>query len=201
MRIERFLVAAILWTLAGCATYNLPVDGVVVDAADGNKPIVGAFVISEWLGHGADIVGSRTSCLKVDVVQADEQGRFNFPESEIGISNQIERIIFAYKKGYETKAVGATGNRIIAMKPFGGTDRERADSFRQYGYLRRCGSADRVIVVLRPLFSALDDELLDLHRRSQIDLPPGSYLRSLEQLKEIIDHKRKFEREQEKTRR
>jgi hypothetical protein len=154
--------------LSACASTNTPIDGVVIDATTG-KPIPGAFVIAQWFGHGSAAgVHSRTTCPHAEIVQADARGRYKIPET--GVKGNVERDLFSYMPGYEWFLQAPEDERVMTMRPFAGTAKERFDSFRTYDSLRSCAPWDnpemlvQLISKLRPLYSALDEETKELEK-------------------------------------
>jgi hypothetical protein len=89
----------LLASIAACVAINLPIDGVVLDDST-SRPLPGALVIAKWVTRSADLVGSRTGCTRVEVVQADDKGRYRLPASDV-VSLGTERLVFSYKPGYE----------------------------------------------------------------------------------------------------
>ena len=58
--------------------YNATIEGMVVEEGTG-KPIAGAFVIAKWTHNGGNVVGTNTTCPRVEVVMTDANGRYKFP--------------------------------------------------------------------------------------------------------------------------
>jgi hypothetical protein len=180
------------YSLSACASIDSPVDGIVIDTTT-RKPIPGAFVIAQWVRHGSAAgVHSRTTCPHLEIVQADANGRYRIPGTKVARGN-AERLIFSYKPGYEWVLQGERDNdeRLMTMRPFTGTAKERFDSFRTYGSLRACAPWDshrdmlELVSKLLPLYRAIDEEASAL---TTADAParPGAFERSLQGLERDI---------------
>ncbi|APV50807.1 hypothetical protein BWI17_14590 [Betaproteobacteria bacterium GR16-43] len=140
----------------------------------------GTFVIAFTRIQGADLVGSRSSCVDLEVVQTDDQGRYRVTR---GTALNADRIIMAYAPGLEAEfdPDSVTGKR---MKRYVGTDEARAASFSKYSSLLTCGPYREVREKLLPLFKALDEEhaKLKIDRRFGAPNPFTSKIRSLDSL-------------------
>ena|SRR5260221_13274990 len=147
--------------VASCAAADQALEGRVLNHESG-APVSGAFVIAEWTHAGSDPVGSRTTCLHVEIVRSDEAGRYHVPLGRWG----AEPAVSIYKSGFKeyftkkrlTDAEAAARRRLLELIPLG-TDSvaKRKDDFEYYGTLRSCGSSD-IGATLTPLYQALDEE-------------------------------------------
>ena len=185
--------------IASCGPY-LPLEGVVIDTSTG-KPLSDAFVISQWTTQGGDGVGSRLGCPKVDVVKADGQGRYRFSGGFTSVLYGDYRVVFAYKAGYDPDSSKPFNNELVQMKPFKGTDDERARSFGTFDSLRACRSSEDIVKILTPLYTALDEEAATLVVTPRPFSDPGGFMFSLRQHERAIQIEREFEEEQKKKRR
>lgn len=148
---------ATISAVVGCVAIDGgPYEGKVVDAVTGN-PILGAFVIAQTVGGGADMVGSRSACGSLNVQQVDAEGRYRVSRGFVGPAGF--RYVSVYAQGYESSDPGSDGFRL---KAFAGTDDERAADLDQWWPLLQCGDFSDVEPKLRPLYRALDREHRDL---------------------------------------
>jgi hypothetical protein len=156
------LSAVLVASLDVCAKpTKSPITGVVVDM-DSGQPIASAFVIAQWIRYGRDAVGSRTSCLGVEVVQADESGRFRIPV-ENSPGRNFEPIVFSYSPAYQWagRKIGV-GTQTLNMSTFKGTPSQRFSSFETYASLRECGQDSKSLESLRTLYRRIDEEIAQL---------------------------------------
>jgi hypothetical protein len=134
------------------------INGVVLDDATG-KPIPGAFVVAEWTYRGADLVGSRSGCARMEIVRADEQGRYSLPSAS-WTSWGSSRYIYSYKRGYEWfRKKDEREPGLLTMRPFKGTAQERRTSFEKFASLRTCAKEIGDLENLRPLYAEADQEI------------------------------------------
>jgi hypothetical protein len=150
------ILSMFLLFAAGCAVNLGSAEGIVVDSATG-KGLSGAFVVSAWYARGADMVGSRTSCVDVAVVQADAGGRYRLPPAPVGLG--IEGEVFAYVPGYEADRTGRYDETRIAQRAFKGSGEARIKGLEKFGYLRSCGPGSEMPSKLRSLYQAIDQEV------------------------------------------
>jgi hypothetical protein len=150
-----FVLTFLAISLSACATINAPIDGVVIDTTTG-KPIPGAFVIAQWIHHGSDGFGSRTTCPHVDVVQADASGRYKIPEEPV-LGLNVERQVFSYKPGYEWFLKEPYDEKLMTMRPFEGTVQERLDKLLNMTGLE-CGEERHYRDAVLPFYKALQRE-------------------------------------------
>jgi hypothetical protein len=197
-RLRIVVLSTLFLALPPCAaidpppSINSPIDGVVTDTSTG-KPIPGVFVIAQWVHHGSDVVGSRTGCPRVVIVQTDAAGRYRIPEADLPPLSSIDRAVFTYRQGYQRDYGVAMDEKVIALKPFTGTTGERIDSFRSYGSLMTCGRRDEIVAILRPLYVAIDEELQALAVPENSRVRARTYTRMLEQMAEALATERKFD--------
>ena len=188
------LLAACAISLAACAGINMPIDGVVIDTSNG-KPLPRAFVISKTTLYGADPVGGRTSCLRVAVVEADANGRFHIEDAGPPGFGNVDRVVFSYKAGYQWHLDPQDRANIVTMRPFSGTDDERASSFRIYDSLRSCGPAEKLAAILLPLYVVIDEEASQLNPRNPRNIPAGGFRQTLRYQEEALERTRQREKE------
>ncbi|MBK6981978.1 MAG: hypothetical protein IPH30_11105 [Betaproteobacteria bacterium] len=111
------------------------------------------------------------------------------------------RVVFAYKAGYDPDSSKPFNNELVQMKPFKGTDDERARSFGTFDSLRACRSSEDIVKILTPLYTALDEEAATLVVTPRPFSDPGGFMFSLRQHERAIQIEREFEEEQKKKRR
>ena len=179
-----------LLTASGCAVVTPSIEGRVIDSTT-NKPLAGAFVIEQWNYHGSDLVGSRTGCPYLAVVQTDAAGRYRLPQPDLLAIPGVGRIVFAYVPGYQDDPAASYDETRVAMKPFSGTTAQRTTSFRTFGSLRTCGSREDRIRKLQPLYRAIDQELKEL---GSTTIPAGTYGTLLQHMEEDFARDRMEER-------
>jgi hypothetical protein len=161
MRIDTFRIQTVLLLLASFSAANAcaaAINGVVVDDSTA-RPIPGAFVVAEWTYSGADLVGSRSGCARLEIARADEQGRFSL----IGngrMSWGLTSHVHPYKSGYEWFwKEGKRNPGVVSMRPFKGSAKERSESFTIFASVRSCAKEIGTLEKLRPLYVEIDREI------------------------------------------
>ena len=171
-RIEKMLIknalipvvtVALSMLLTGCygdgGGYNASFEGTVIESVTG-KPIAGAYVIAEWTHNGHNIVGTNTSCPRVEVVMTDANGRYKIPPVFISSFFGTYRSVYAFKAGFKNVPRLSENEdwRAARMVPFEETADKRLASYNGYAYLTGCGKEEEYTPKLIPLFRAIYDE-------------------------------------------
>lgn len=177
-------IALMLLPLGGVAALlNSPIAGVVVDSETG-KPIAGAYVTVDWIHSGGDMVGSRTSCVHMELTRSDKEGRYQFATKSMPVGLNIEREIRAYVPGYqETEAYD---ERRIALRRFDGSGEERLSQLRGYWMMTQCVSDVDGYETLRPLYEQIDTELASLKFIDPRKFHPNAHVNKLNRQEESL---------------
>jgi hypothetical protein len=174
--LRTLLMLLALLGLCGCTSDQLsggPIDGVVLDQAT-QRPLAGAIVVAQWQGNtsgnwhdlGSWFVESHSLCYHVATAVSDGEGRFHIPawessRQEKGFHFNIGShgrwlAVYAYKPGYDYDV--SEDNRIIQLKPFKGTPRERMDNLSRAAGGMSCGLGGESEKSLRIFYRALYEE-------------------------------------------
>ena len=159
----RIGILALSVLVTGCygdgGGYNAAFEGTVIESVTG-KPIAGAYVIAEWTHNGHNIVGTNTTCPRVEVVMTDANGRYKIPTVFISSFFGTYRSVYAFKAGLKNvpRLNENEDWRAVRMVPFEGTADKRLASYNGYAYLTGCGKEEEYTPKLIPLFRAIYDE-------------------------------------------
>ena len=156
--------AAVIGAMNASAASEQVFNGRVVEH-DGGKPVAGAFVFATWDHQGADLVGSRTSCVRMEIVRTDEAGRFSFPLPVFGTEPGVQVFAAHYQQYFPSPSMTESeiraANRLVEVVPFTGPPKARLHLYNAISSLRTCHS-DNKVDTLMPLYQAVDKEASEL---------------------------------------
>jgi hypothetical protein len=185
------LAAAFACGAASAGPFDTTLEGRVTEH-EGGKPVADVWVFATWWHQGADPVGSRTSCLRVEITRTDEAGRFSIPLPAFGAEPGVQVFKPKYKQYFAKDTLPDAeiyaANRQVEVVPFAGTGEDRRQLYAAIHGLLRCRS-DNVIQTVRPLYEAVDKEAAQLGVR-------GNFVKSLEWLQRDLDAERQRQERQ-----
>lgn len=186
--LSRRRVASSLFALLGAGAVSAAIaspsiEGKVINRVTGAS-ISGAFVIATWSRQGSDGFGSRTSCVALEIVRSDANGRFLVPakSGDVDVAVYVPGFdeYFA-KRAWNSRKEMEESWRVREMVPISGSAEERERQLRTYGWYIECRNKD-VTATLSPLFQAMDQEAGGLNL-------PKNYMKALEDLDQVIRRK------------